>query len=438
MNPWVSDDRQRESWLPWAAGLASLLPLIWCHGLFAELWWFGDDWDLLDQIARQGLGPWTFRVFAENFVPLFKLLWGGVAVTAGGGYLPMIYALWLTHALNVTLLARLLRRTGFGWAGTLFTSLTFGLTSANHESLAWSVQWSALLATTFLLLAAEWQARHRPELATGQARSLAILAGFLAASALSFSRGVLSGVFVATVCLLPLGESPGTWARRIGTAAVSLAPAAGVTVLIFAFAQGNHQHVAEAGKPWIGSAVEYGSWYWALSPLYRLGEFETWGPRTTAVLGLGKLLVLIWGFRTARGAQVRLLAGLAVLDLGNAVLLGLGRYHTVLETTPGSRYQYTALICTLPFLACGLEDLLARLARANLRSAVAAATVAAVALAVARPWPVVMDKFAAWRGRGVRELLIMNPQPPAREAVPGIPFMPTDRAKELIAHYNLH
>jgi hypothetical protein len=57
---------------------------------------------------------------------------------------------------------------------------------------------------------------------------------------------------------------------------------------------------------------------------------------------------------------------------------------------------------------------------------------------VTRGWPDVAGNFAAYRGRNTRELLLRNPNPPAEKAVPGIDFLPTKRAKELIEIYHLH
>ena len=36
-------------------GLLALAPLFWCWLDFRDLYWFGDEWDQLDQIARHGL-----------------------------------------------------------------------------------------------------------------------------------------------------------------------------------------------------------------------------------------------------------------------------------------------------------------------------------------------------------------------------------------------
>ena len=93
-------------------GGADALFCLW-HAQFSRLFWFADDLFLLDQISRRGFWHWTMEMFAENFAPLFKLLWGGAAFVFHGSYLAMLVLLWLTHALNIALFGRLLTRAGF-------------------------------------------------------------------------------------------------------------------------------------------------------------------------------------------------------------------------------------------------------------------------------------------------------------------------------------
>lgn len=426
-----------ERGLPWLAGLLVLAPLIWCRTEFAELWWFGDDWDLLDQITRVGFARWTLQVFAENFVPVFKLLWGGMVFASGGSYFAMICALWATHALNVALLGRLLHAAGFGWPGTAFALAVFGLATSNHETLAWSVQWSAILAITFFLAAADWQQRYRAELQPWSWQIHGVLCIFVAASALSFSRGVLTGAALGLLYLVPLANSRIGWPARLCAAMVCVVPAVGVALVIFFASGGNHHAIGHREGLW-QQAAEFGGWYWAVSPLHRLFEVNSWGLRTTLVLGLIKIAIIWLAFRCAIGSQRRLLALFLVLDLGNAVLLGLGRFHTTLHSTNGSRYQYNALLCTLPFVACLLERALCLIKHRVWRASLATALIAIMALHSARKWPVEMQMFAAHRGRNTRQLLLHEPNPPPMGAVPGINFMATKRAKELIAHYHLH
>jgi len=55
-----------------------------------------------------------------------------------------------------------LRAAGAGWFATLLALGLFSLTPGNLETLGWTVQWSAVLATTFLLLGLDLQQRAAP------------------------------------------------------------------------------------------------------------------------------------------------------------------------------------------------------------------------------------------------------------------------------------
>lgn len=426
------------SWKDWAgllpAGVLALLPFLIWHRQFAALFWFGDEWDLLDQIERLGLWRWTWIVFAENFVPVFKLLWGGAARLSGGGYFSMLLLLWLTHAANTVLLGRLLRRAGFGWFATGLTQLVFALTPANLETLGWSVQWSAVLATTFLLLALDtlpqWLAAAPNRLPLGR------LIAWSAGSAFSFSRGVLTGAVLALAWLWPAtdGTAAIPWRRRLGVAALCLLPGVIAAALIVAFASGNHQH---PGGDRLWSAGVYGLWYFCLNPLYRLLEMDSWGPRTVGLLGVAKLVLVAWSLWRSQGRVRLLLVLLLAFDLGNSALLGLGRYHTGLETTISSRYQYGALLAVLPFLGLWLESLGRRWPE-RARPYVAGLLLLILTGLVVRRWPAEIAAFADQRGTATRQLLFHEAHPPASGAVPGIPSLSTDRAKELIRRFHLH
>lgn len=70
-------------WWPLVALLCALGPFaVGAHRLL-YLYWFGDDWDLLKQIHDQGFGSWIWSVFAEIFVPVFKVAWGGLVYLGG-------------------------------------------------------------------------------------------------------------------------------------------------------------------------------------------------------------------------------------------------------------------------------------------------------------------------------------------------------------------
>ena len=414
--------------LPWIAAGLALLPGVLCARALADLWWFGDDWDLLDQIQRIGFGRWVMVPFAENVVPLFKVLWGTLVFAGGGDYRPMIAALWLTHALNAALLARLLLASGFSALPAAFATGIFAVSAANLESLAWSVQWSALLATSFFLAAA---GLRNPQSASAWRRPF-LLALLSAASALAFSRGVLTGLALAGAALVPWPGSERSWRDRGRDALAAALPALIVGATIFFTAAGNHR--ALGGH--LGDAAAFALCHWSVAPLHRLLGAVTWHWPLILVLGAVKLAVIATVLRAATAPQRRLLVLLLLLDLGNAALLGIGRHHTGLPAANSERYYYTALLCFLPFLALALEAWLAPLERWR-----RAAGIAVVALAVtlaAWGWPAAAENFAQNRGRNTRELLLRRTDTPPEGAVPGIPFLPTRRARELIEAYRLH
>jgi hypothetical protein len=423
-----------ERLVPLAAGFLALAPLVLLHSEFAKLFWFGDDWDLLDQIQRFGFWHWTWQVFAENFVPVFKALWGGSAYFFHGGYFWMIVVLWLTHAVNTMQLGRVLRTFDFSWPAVLFTQIIFGLTCINIETLGWSVQWSAVLATTFLLFALEWQERRPPQNCAFSWRTQGALVALSAASALCFSRGVLTGAMLAAASLWPATRA-GAFSRRFLHAALYLLPALITAALIMIFASGNQQHLRGHGA----DITIYGLWYFCLNPLHRLLEFDSWGLRTVWLIGVAKVALIVWGLRHSQGRQRLLLVLLLAFDLGNSVLLGIGRYHTGIETTISSRYQYSSLLCVLPFAGLAFAHLLGKVpSRFRLRTLTTATLLLVIAWSVSRNWPQEIHGFAFGRGTETRRILTVEPNPPAMGAIPGIPFLSTVRAKELVRIYNLH
>ncbi len=415
-----------DRWILIAAGLLALAPWIVYHRLFARLYWFGDEFDLIDQIERLGLWRWMWLVFAENFVPLFKLLWGGGVLVFGGSYASMVAAVWLTHALNVVLLGRLMRTCGFSWAAVFIAQATFGLTPANMETLAWTVQGSAVLSVTFMLLALDCFFRRpfgRAPLAWG------------AASALSFSRGVLTGAMLALACLWHRGGGPRqSLSRRAALALAYLSPAVLVGVLITVMASGNHQHMKGHG----GEAAVFALWYYCLNPSYLVFAVESWGWRTVSILGLCKVALVSWAILRSRGDQRLLVVLMVAFDLGNAALLGIGRYHTGLAATVSSRYQYASLLGVVPAAGFWLSSQWGRLpGPAAARRAAFAALLCVAAVAMCRQWSADLDNFTATRGSESRRLLLVD-KVPYPNLVPGIPWLPMDRAKALIAKYNLH
>jgi hypothetical protein len=420
----ASAQGRREGAILLAVGILCLAPLAAYHAMFARLFWFGDEYQLIDQIDRLGFWSWLWRAFAENFVPLFKVLWGGSVLLFHGSYAAMVLLVWLTHALNVFLFGRVMRAFRLDWMATLFSMVFFGLTSGNLETLAWTVQWSAVLSITFLLLGLELLVR-RPFSLSGVLCS--------AASALSFSRGVLTGPLLAFGSLLPGMEVRAVSVRRrfIFRAACLLA-AALVALLIALLAKGNHHHMR--GHFW--DAAAFGAWYYCMNPAHSLLSVESVGWHTVAVLGLGKVALAVWAIARSQGRIRTLFVLLVAFDLGNAVLLGIGRFHTGYLASISSRYQYASLIGILPLAGQGVAALWQRLPGGpSVRRAMAVAVLGMCAVFMCRNWADVLDPFTIWRGSDSRRELVEKSEP---GPVPGIPGMTRERARELIRRFNLH
>jgi len=422
----------------WVAGAASLLPFVIWHRQFAELFWFGDDFFLVDQIAAMGFWPWVGHMFSENFAPVFKLLWGGSVLLFDGSYFVLLLLMWLTHALNTLLLGRLLARAGFPWVAVLTAQAGFALSAANLETLGWSVQWSAILAVTFLLLGLWW---HERTAAAGAAFSWKRHGGLVlcaAASACSFSRGVLTGPVLALGLLLAGAAS----ARSIGWRAMwsapllCLAPAAAVAAMIALYAAGNHEHL---GGHWF-EVTRFGAAYFLCNPGWILFGGDIWHPLVLTALGAGKIAVVIAGLALARGRTRRLLILCLAYDLGNSLLLGIGRYHTGIEAVTSSRYCYSSLLATLPFAGILLARALETLPDRNrLRTLVPAAAVGVLVVACLLGWPRELESFLVPRGRALRALMQQPTTPPGVVVtVPALDFMHVERAKALIRAFHLH
>jgi hypothetical protein len=416
-----------DRWILVASGFAAMAPYVLHHALFARLFWFGDEFDLIDRIDVLGFWKWTWLVFAENFVPLFKILWGGAVLVFGGSYDAMIALVWLTHAFNVILLGRLMRTCGLTWGAVFLAQIVFGLTPSNLETLGWSVQWSAVLAMTFMFLALN--ALFRP------AFSWAPI-GWAAASALSFSRGVITGLLVALGTLWP-GREPfgGRRPRRVALALACIVPSVAVGALIALLAPtGNQAHMA---GHW-GDAAVFGSWYYCLNPGDRLLGVESWGPRTVVAMGILKLGLVGWTLAQSRGRMRLLFLLLFAFDLANAVLLGIGRYHTGLGAAVSSRYQYASLICILPAAGFLFARACARIPGPRvLRGAVVACLLGLAAYGTSKGWTGELEAFTTARGTDSRRLLLSE-QTGGPNSVPGFPGFSLVRARALIAKYHLH
>ncbi len=434
------DHGKRESklsrQLPWIAGLCALSPFLIWYREFKKLFWFGDDFFLLDQIAQMGLPKWSTLVFSENFVPLFKVLWGNAVFWFGGSYLAMLWLLWLSHALNTLLFTRILQRAGFPFFATLFSVLIFALSPVNIETLGWSVQWSAVLATNFLLIGLWWLMRNRELLDGFTWRVHLPLFLFSTASACSFSRGVLTGAVLALGLLLPVAMSlaPRRIYKKIPGTLLCLIPAVAIAIVIKMSSAGNHQHMT---GHW-GDILEFGTSYFLLNPFHALGGDTSLHPVTMMLIASTKVGIIFTALMMSRGRVLHVLLLLLAFDLGNAVLLGIGRYHTGFLAAMSSRYQYSSLIATLPFVGYLLSLALSLIPASKPRRGVTISVSVLIFGYCLWGWPATLAKFTNWRGTEVRRLLTEPATNDPKVTVPSMEFMHIERAKALQRAYDLH
>lgn len=426
-------------WLPAFAAVLSLLPLVWWAKDLRDMFWFGDEWDQLDQIAKVGFWPWTTSCFGENFAPLFKLSWGGLALASGGSYFFLLCAVWCVHALCVFVLGRWLLRAGFSAFATATVLLLFGLAYSNIETLVWSIQLITIQGILFFVAAAYWHEIHDPE-NRWSAGSIAVFALLVVLSTFSFVRGALTGATLAVATVAPLllrREARAAWRSKLPIIATCLISAAISIAVIMTYATGNHQHLTASG---LSAPTKFALSYFLLNPLFKLAtDGDLWTVAQFAACAMIKVAVLAFGWLKATHSQRRLLLTVLVFDLGNTVLLGIGRYNEPLVTATSSRYQYFSLLSTLPFLAVVLETTLRSLARApRWRAALAALLLVLLAYSATWGWQRDIPGWVESRGRVTRDVVFTAPDPPAEGAIPGIPFLTTRQAKEIVERYHLH
>jgi hypothetical protein len=426
------DGRGQARWLPAFGALVALIPFLACAREFRELFWFGDEWDQLAEFHRTGVWRYLTSTFAENFVPLFKAMWLSVIVAGRGSYLIVLAALWVTHALNVLLLGLVLRRIDVRAAGIAVALIWAGLPASNIETLGWTVQWSAVLALSFYLLAVlqflKIAGQH--ESASG---AFWLLAAASVASSLSFSRGILSGFAIALTCAIPLGIRNLRGRNRALAVLAALLPALAVGAIIASSAQGNHLRLLQPGA--VAMTARFAAHFFLLNPLQGIWSL-TPNDSLLVVLGATKIAIYVLALIRARETGRWLVWLSLVLDISNAVLVGIGRYHTGLAAAVGSRYQYVPLFCLAPAVAI-LVDWAVEAVRPvpYLARALTFAMAVLLAWSIASPWREHMRSWSGWRGTEMRVLLQTR-----RDAglLPFVATVSTAEAHALCDEFHLH
>ena len=421
-------------YLTQAACLICFLPLLLSYSSFRKLWYFGDDWDQLSEMANRGFLDWMLRPFAENFVPLYKLLWAGALHVFGGSYFALITLVWITHILSLLLLARVLKRCEAPPAAIICAVLTLGMPWSNIESLAWSTQWTGLLSSSAYLVAWLCLLRALDERSTVARWAIPAYFLTLVAAPLFHSRGILNGLAIGGCLLVYRPFVRGLRSRWVLLCVGSLVAAATMSGVIYLLAlrqAGTALHLGATNQ-----MAVFSLYYLALNPGFHilLLPVQLLGWPTAALLGGLKAAIVARGFVVSSRKMRPFLLSVILLDLGYAMTLGFGRFHTGLGATVSSRYQYVSLFCFAPFLGMALEDLARRIRQTRPRRAATAVVLTAWTLLLFWPWRREMESWSRWRGSDIRQ--VVRFAPPETK----VPFSLTTagRARELTFLYDLN
>jgi hypothetical protein len=422
----------------WGTAVLSLAPFLLGLPRFKDLFFFGDEWDLLSEMANIGLLHWSLTPFAENFAPLFKILWGGAVLLFHGSYFVLLLLLWLAHFGIIATLGSILRRLGFGVYAIVCAMLICGLASSNIESLAWSVQWSPVLTTLFFVLS--WrllihliEARKWSGLVAAEIGLYALL---IVASGLCFFRGVVSGLVLALFVISCRRSATLPIVRRT-VLGVSFAIPIILGAFVYVPLLFGTLHLQLPQIHYL-AALGFAGYAFLLNPSFDLASWNIGQIAISAALifGLFKAAVILRGFSLVRGSrkQAAFLGALLLYDAINCALLGVGRYTTGTPSTVGSRYQYIPLLCLAPFLGVLMQRILGS-AATRLDKITAVTLVLACGVLLTYKWPGQLATWSVERGTSIRRA-IDKPGPPRERFAAALAN--SVRAAQLKAKYNLH
>lgn len=413
-------------WLPVLSVLVLLIPLAFARDAFTPLFYFQDEWELLDRWSRDGFATWVLAPFGESPMPVFKFLWAGLVTIGGGNYHVLLAGLWFVHALNTFLIARLVLNSGGGVFAAGVAIVMCGFSGTTWETLQWSIQLSAVLAITGLLAALS----SRSLSANGK-NAGAILVAFTASvlAGLCFARGVAVGPAIAAAVLFssrPLRE-------RAATAIAAIIPSLVIGAWIATQSLGKSgAEISLALEP----AAKFALMAFAQNPACALAGGGMPSMAGATLLALAKIALFAWAYLAVRRARPWI-AALFLFEILNAVMLGIGRHHTGIETAGSSRYQYASLFTTVPPFALLVGLLLARLREAP-RRVVATALAGTLLVVVLKPWQGPDAGWLAREGSLTRARLAGTAAPgPYPHPLSNVEWIDDSRAIELGREFDL-
>ena len=348
----------------------------------------------------------------------------------GGSYISLLTLCWANHALNVALVARIAHRLGCQTGMAFLAAVCFGMSPLNYETLGWSVQWSAVLSLSFFLVSLLILVPASPSAAFPSWRVTFLAAACALASPLCFTRGVLVGPVLAVVALSLTTAQP--WFIRGLKASVLMLPSLAIAAVVARSTSGNHPHLPSV---WL-QIVTFAVHYFGESPLRTAFSPASLSTTSAVVLVGARLAISLAAWALAPVRLRPMVSALVFFELGNALLLGIGRYHTGIPAAGSSRYQYSALCCFIPLLALLANSGLRALPNRMVPFAVALAFLG-LSWSAIREWSPSMQSWRSWRGAELRAAL-NTPDFPPEQHFTRLPWMTNQRARELVRRFSLH
>ncbi len=417
--------------------LVGWVPLIWHFEYFWQFFYFMDEWDLINKMDVLGYQNWVFGFFAENFVPVFKLIWSGLIFSGNGNYHFIMVFGFLLHSLILLLIGYLLRMWGFGLFTILFSQLVVGLNYTHIEVLTWTSQYSSLLAfLSFLLVLVPFSRAYIKQIVTPWSVCTVIVV-VSALGALSFSRGVLNGVSIFGCCVV-LWMLRDPKVKSVWRAAISaMIPCVGIALYIAIWSFSNSSNFSSSGSR-LDAIFTHFFFRISLNPWYQqIRELQISWSQALVLLQLN-VMCLVFGIRWARKANRPLLYLLVLFFLGDAFLLALGRNHLHISSISGWRYQYLILVLFAPFVGVLLEKFLGYVRQDLIRRSASFVVLLVIARWVFIPWGVHLPTWSQERGTYARQKIVDDSSVAEDYDISKFDEVSNERALELKEKYNLH
>lgn len=406
---------------------------VWArHRMWSRLYWFGDDWDLMNRMEILGFRRWLFDPFAESFCPVGKLLYGVMFVRPGANYIDYMWMTQLLRIIMFALIALAVRRLAgdkmaAGYAGL---ALLFLINPAGIEIIAWAPQLLTALAHTFfaglLLIVAHAMTSDRPLGTRGVVGVLVLQA----CCSLSFTRGVaLSGVVALALCFaqagLPrLSDWRGALQRLRAGAIFFVVPIACLLMsLRFARVRNPYFHLSS-----IPTVLNWALRFFSLNPFVHIMQIERQTIALVVCFAALKIAMAVYAYRL--GTPVARLALFALLaEIASSLAGGMGRFHTGAGAAVASRYQ------DVPALSFLLLFTVVVASRWRPIGRLFAFTLVGPLLLSNSSWRLDSRNWAQVRGLDIRHVVLNEPNDDA--PMPYVPFITVGRARELVAKYDL-